>query len=257
VERDPLVWGVESSFLDSTTKGTLLCQVRKQPFCGHEATFFTVVNKPLHERTCYPSVLGPQHGGKCYFHQGTKKTPRIGWNSQFILMLVHFGQFCWCQYTLVGTRFSTTFVCCSAPWVRSLQYLALSSVLDGNADICDQKCIGSCHNAASILWALAQIFGYIWGVVRPWNGYLGLQMESIKDRFCSIFLSPNYYITILRYVTILQIMVQVTCACVVKHKSLLVSRGNATHCHQNDNVRQCSVFPYHHRLFSFTELQQC
>jgi len=164
-----------------------------------------------------------------------QKTPRIGWNSQFILRLVLFGQFCWCQCTLVGTCFSTTFVCCSAPWVRSLQYLALSSVLDGNADICDQKCIGSCHNAASILWALAQIFGYIWGVVRPWNGYLGLQMESIKDRFCSIFLSP---ITILLYcyVTILQIMVQVTCACVVKHKSLLVSRGNATHCHQNDNV---------------------
>jgi hypothetical protein len=78
VECDPLVWGVESSFLDSTTKGTLLCQVRKQPFCGHEATFFTGVNKPLHERTCYPSVLGPQHGGKCYFHQGTKKLQELG-----------------------------------------------------------------------------------------------------------------------------------------------------------------------------------
>jgi uncharacterized protein YuzB (UPF0349 family) len=38
--------------------------------------------------------------------------------------------------------------------VRSLQYLALSSVLDGNVDICDQKCIGACHNAASLLWAL-------------------------------------------------------------------------------------------------------
>jgi hypothetical protein len=78
VECDPLVWGVKSSFLDSTTKGTLLCQVRKQPFCGHKATFFTGVNKPLHERTCYPSVLGPQHGGKCYFHQGTKKLQELG-----------------------------------------------------------------------------------------------------------------------------------------------------------------------------------
>jgi len=100
------------------------------------------------------SVLGPQHGGKCYFHRGTKKLQELGEIPNSIGLIGHlmlFGQFCWCQCTLVGTRFSTTFVCCSAPWVRSLQYLALSSVLDGNADICDQKCIGACHNAASLL----------------------------------------------------------------------------------------------------------
>jgi len=191
-----------------------------------------------------------------------------------IYRLILFGQFCWCQCTLVGTRFSTTFVCCSAPWVRSLQYLALSSVLDGNADICDQKCIGACHNAASLLWALAQIFGYIRGVVRPWNGYLGLQMESIKDRFCSIFKSQN---TILLYyypanygashLCNLWLWSTNLCWCQGGTPPTVIrtTTGNATHCHQNDNgerhplssERQCSVFPYHHRLFSFTELQQC
>jgi len=74
VERDPLVWGVESSFLDSTTKGTLLCQVRKQPFRGHEATFFTGVNKPLHGRTCYPLFWGPNTGVNVTFIEGPKNS---------------------------------------------------------------------------------------------------------------------------------------------------------------------------------------
>jgi len=159
-----------------------------------------------------------------------------------------FGQFCWCQCTLVGTRFSTTFVCCSAPWVRSLQYLALSSVLDGNADICDQKCIGACHNAASLLWALAQIFGYIRGVVRPWNGYLGLQMESIKDRFCSIFKSKYYILyTILCYypanygashLCVRMCEAQIFAGVKGECHPLSSERqwGMPPNCHQNDNV---------------------